>query len=208
MSRLIAIPLLALLSAQVRIEARLEEPSGKTSLQIEGHLTSQYLRWLYAGTWGGREVPLMDILIRPEGAYLLDHQKQVSYLLSPQNPQIPSASAPELLNKESVLAYPAERYRLKLADGSELTFVWTKAVSFDWRSWRQRLRDPLLVAILEAGFTEGLPLSWEHRSARGELMSQWRIERIDTLRTDPLAGVLPYDAIPLEKAVESQLQQK
>ena len=208
MSRLIAIPLLALLSAQVRIEARLEEPSQKTNLQIEGQLDSQYLRWLYAGTWGGREVPLMDILIRPEGAYLLDHQKRVSYLLSPGTPQLRAASNPDPLKKESFLGYPAENYRLRLSDGSELTFVWTKAVSFDWRPWQQRLRDPLLVAILGAGFTEGLPLSWEHRSAQGELLSRWRIERVDTLQPDPLAGVLPYDAVPIEKVVESQHQQK
>jgi len=61
---------------------------------------------------------------------------------------------------------------------------------------------------LGAGFTEGLPLSWEHRSAQGELLSRWRIERIDTLQPDPFAGILPYDAIPIEKAVESQIQQK
>lgn len=208
MSRLIAVLLFALLSAQVRIEARLEEPLGKTSLQIEGQLASQYLRWLYAGTWGGREVPLMDILIRSESAYLIDHQKRVSYLLSPGNPQLRAVSAPDPLKKESFLGYPAEKYRLRLSDGSELTFIWTKAVSFDWRPWQQRLRDPLLVAILGAGFAEGLPLSWEHRSAQGELLSRWRIERVDTLQPDPLAGVLPYDVIPIEKAVESQLKQK
>lgn len=208
MSRLIAISLFALLSAQVRIEARLEEPSKKTTLQIEAELTSQYLRWLYSGTWGGREVPLMDILTRPEGAYLLDHQKKVSYLLSLEPPQLRAVSNPESLKKESALGYPATKYRLRLSDGSELTFAWTKAVSFDWRPWQQRLRDPLLSAILGAGFTEGLPLSWEHRSAQGELLSRWHIERVDTLQPDPLAGILPYDAIPIEKAVESQIQQK
>ncbi len=199
---------LALLSAQVRIEARLEEPPRKTSLQVEAQLTSQYLRWIYAGVWAGRDLPLMDILTRPEGTYLLDHQKSVSYLLRSEMPPIHASSAPELLKKESHLGYTAERYRLKLSDGSELTFLWTKQVSFAWGPWKAQLRDPVLAAILEAGFTEGLPLSWQHRSAQGEVLSQWRIERINSLQIDPYAGVLPYETVPIEKAVESQIQQK
>ncbi len=199
---------LALLCAQVRIEARLEEPFKKTNLQVEAQLTSQYLRWLYTGVWAGRDLPLMDILTRPEGTYLLDHQKSKSYLIRPEMPPIHAASAPELLKKESYLGYAAEKYRLRLSDGSELTFLWTKQVSFDWGPWKAQLRDPVLAAILEAGFTEGLPLSWQHRSAQGELLSQWRIERIDALQRDPYAGILPYEAVPFEKAVEIQFQQK
>jgi len=199
---------LAMLSAQVRIEARLEEPPKKTTLQVEAQLTHQYLRWLYTGVWGGRDLPLMDILTRPEGTYLLDHQKSKSYLIRPEAPQLHAASAPELLKKESYLGYAAEKYRLKLSDGSELTFLWTKQVSFDWGPWKAHLRDAILVAILEAGFTEGIPLSWQHHSTRGELLSQWRIERINSLQMDPYAGILPYEAIPIEKAVESQIQQK
>lgn len=208
MIRVVTLLLLALLSAQVRIEARLEEPSRKTSLQVEAQLTPQYLRWIYAGVWAGRDLPLMDILSRPEGTYILDHQKSKSYLIRPESPQIHAASAPEMLKKESYLGYAAEKYRLKLSDGSELTFLWTKQVSFDWGPWKAHLRDAVLAAVLEAGFTEGMPLTWQHRSAQGELLSQWRIERIDALQIDPYAGILPYEAIPIEKAVESQFQQK
>jgi len=208
MIRTAVILFLSLLSAQVRIEARLEEPPRKTNLQVEAQLTPQHLRWLYTGVWGGRELPLMDLLTRPEGTYLLDHQKSVSYLIKPELPTIRPTSAPEPLRKESYLGYEAEKYRLRLSDGSELTFLWTKQVSFSWAPWKAQLRDPALAAILEAGFTEGLPLSWQHRSAEGNTLSQWRIERIDPIQLNPHAGVLPYDPVPIEKAVESQIQQK
>jgi hypothetical protein len=208
MTRNLTILLTSLLTAQVRIEARLEEPPQKTSLQVEGQLTPHYLRWLYTGTWGGRDLPLMDILTRPEGSYLLDHQKKASYILKPDLPQVRAVSSPELLKKESYLGYAAEKYRLKLSDGSEMIFLWTKGVSFDWRPWKEHLRDPRLRAILEAGFTEGLPLLWQHFSAEGTLLSEWRVEQAVPFQPDPFDGMLPYDPIPIEKAVEVNLQQK
>ncbi len=208
MIRHATICLLSLLGAQVRIEARLEEPHRKTNLQVEAQLTPQYLRWLYTGVWAGRDLPLMDILTRPDGVYLLDHQKRISYLLKPDLPPIQVTSSPALLKTESYLGYTAEKYRLQLSDGSELTFFWTKEVSFNWGRWKAHLRDSVLAAILEAGFTEGIPLSWSHRSTQGALLSQWRIERITLLEPDPLGGILPYDPIPIEKAVETRIQQK
>jgi hypothetical protein len=150
----------------------------------------------------------MDIFTRPEGSYLLDHQKKVSYLLKPDSPQVRAVSSPELLKKESYLGYAAEKYRLKLSDGSELIFLWTKGVSFDWRPWKEHLRDPRLRAILEAGFTEGLPLLWQHFSAEGTLLSEWRVEQAVPLQLDPFDAMLPYDPIPIEKAVEVTLPQK
>ncbi len=189
--------------AQHRIEARLEEPTPKTSLQVEAYLMPTFLRWLYSGTWGGREVPGLDFLTRPEGSYWIDHAKRACYAIQSQVPKVYPTSTPTPEKVETYLGFAAQSYRLSLSDGSEVRLLWTRAVSFDWRAWQPHLRDEVLSALLEAGFLEGLPLRWERRSAKGEILSRWTVEKVSP-HSDQLAGVLPYEVQPIEKAMERQ----
>jgi hypothetical protein len=199
MSRLIATALFALLSAQVRIEARLGRAFQKN--QSANRSRADFpIPPLALFRHLGRARSSPHGYPHPPGGRLPPRPPEESELPpQPRTPQLRAVSNPESLKKESALGYPTTKYRLRLSDGSELTFAWTKAVSFDWRPWQQRLRDPLLSAILGAGFTEGLPLSWEHRSAQDELLSRWHIERVDTLQPDPFAGILPTMLSPLKK---------
>ncbi len=188
---------LSLACAQWRVEAYIEEPPKSTTLQVEAVLEPAYQRWLYQGTWGGREVRMLDFLLKKDETYWIDHEKRVCYPVQIQPGSTLPAHEPLAQQTEQYLGYQAQWYLLRLSDTSQVRVLWTKEVSYPWQAWRKLLGDETLGAILAAGLVEGLPLQWERRGPDNRLLSRWRVEGIRP-NQDRYAGTIPYEVRTLQ----------
>lgn len=159
-------------------------------------LHSSYLRITYDVRWMGKE-GFLDFLFLPQSAYWIDAQSKVAYEVNPLITESPYRVIVESHETYPITGKSGKKAIFAIAD-KRLEVLWDETTKFDWTPWLQYLPSEGLGTPARY-FKKGIPLQWRLLDERGQVLSEFRLLKVESYEPKASDAQVPY---PIKKLGE------